>query len=67
MAVAQRLDRGLDDEVGRAEIGLADAEIDDVAPLRGERRRARQHRECILLADAIERAHGFQHRLTSSH
>jgi hypothetical protein len=32
MAVAQRLDRGLDDEIRRAEIGLADAEIDDVAP-----------------------------------
>ncbi len=33
MAVAQRLHRRLDDEVGRAEIGLADAEIDDVAAL----------------------------------
>ncbi len=29
--VAQRLDGGLDDVLGRAEIGLADAEIDDVA------------------------------------
>jgi hypothetical protein len=33
MAVAQRLDRGLDDVVRRAEVGLADAEIDDVAAL----------------------------------
>ncbi len=31
MAVTQRLDRGLDDELGRAEIGLADAEIDDTS------------------------------------
>ena len=33
MAVAQRLDGGLDDVLGRAEVGLADAEIDDVAAL----------------------------------
>ena len=33
MAVAQRLHRRLDDVVGRAEVGLADAEIDDVAAL----------------------------------
>ncbi len=33
VAVAQRLDRGLDDMVRRAEVGLADAEIDDVAAL----------------------------------
>ena len=37
MAVAQRLDRRLDDEIRRAKIRLADAEIDDVAALRGER------------------------------
>ena len=37
VAVAQRLDRGLDDEIRRAEIGLADAEIDDVAALRHKR------------------------------
>ena len=36
MAVAQRLDRGLDDVLGRAEIGLADAEVDDVAAFAGE-------------------------------
>ena len=52
VAVAQRLDRGLDDEVGRAEIGLADAEIDDVAALRraarwrAPARRRRSPRRC---------------------
>ena len=40
MAVAQRLDPCLHDVVGRAEIGLADAEIDDVAPFGGEFLRA---------------------------
>ena len=54
MAVAQRLDRGLDDKLGRAEIGLADAEIDDVAALRGKRVGAREHREGVFLADAVE-------------
>ena len=47
MAVAQRLDRRLDDEIRRAEIRLADAEIDDVAALRGKlrwRARARRRR-----------------------
>src|SRR5262249_47748668 len=66
MAVAQRLDRGLDDEVGRAEIGLADAEIDDVTALRGERIGARQHGKGVLLADAIESGNGLQHAITSS-
>ena len=61
VAVAQRLDRGLDDVVGRAEVGLADAEIDDVAALRGERIGARQHREGVLLADAVEGRDRFQH------
>src|SRR5487761_1241173 len=61
MAVAQRLHRRLDDEVGRAEIGLADAEVDDVAALGGKLRCAREHRERIFLADAIEGGDGFQH------
>ena len=61
MAVAQRLDRRLDDVIGRAEIRLADAEIDDVAALRGERGGARQHGEGVLLADAIEGRDGLQH------
>ena len=61
MAVAQRLDRGFNDEIGCAEIGLADAEIDDIAPLGGERVGARQHRKGILLPNAIEGGNGFQH------
>src|SRR5215470_8943005 len=61
MSVAQRLDRGFNDEIGRAEIGLADAEVDDVAPLRRERVGARQHGKGIFLADAIEGGNGFQH------
>ena len=47
--------------VRRAEIGLADAEIDDVAALGRELGRARQHGERVLLADAIEGGNGTQH------
>src|SRR5271168_15487 len=61
MAVAQRLHRRLDDEVRRAEVGLADAEIDDVAALRRKLHGARQHGKGILLADTIEGGNGFQH------
>ena len=61
VAVAQRLDRRLDDELGRAEIGLADAEADDVAALGCERVGAGQHGEGVLLADAVERRDGLQH------
>ena len=61
MAVAQRLDRRLDNEIRRAEIGLADAEIDDVAALRRKLRGAREHGERVLLADAIECSDGSQH------
>src|SRR5262249_17325437 len=64
MAIAQRLDRGLDDEVGRAEIGLADAEIDDVAALRRQRLGTRQHRKGGLFSDAVEGGNGFQHGTT---
>ena len=51
--------------LGGAEIRLADAEIDDVAALRGERGGARQHREGVLLADAIEGRDGVQHGIRS--
>jgi len=61
MAVAQGLHRRLDDEVGGAEVGLADAEIDDVAALGRELGCARQHCERVLLADAIEGGDGTQH------
>ena len=54
LAVAQRLDGGLDDMGRRFEIGLADAEIDDVAPLTLQFGRLRQHREGVFLADALK-------------
>src|SRR5260370_3176659 len=66
MAVEQRRDRGFKDEIGRAKIGLADAEIDDVAALRREQIGARQHGKGILLPDALERGNGFQHGTTFS-
>ena len=62
MAVAQRLHRRLDNEIRRAEIGLADAEIDDVAALRRKLRGAGENGEGVLLADAIEGGDGLQHR-----
>ena len=61
MAVAQRLDRRLDDMVGGAEVGLADAEIDDVAALRGQRGGAGEHGEGVLLADPVEGGDGVEH------
>ena len=61
MAVAQRLHGRLDDEIRRAEIGLADAEIDDVAALRRKLRGAREHRKGVLFADAVKGGDGFQH------
>ena len=66
MAVAQRLDRRLDDEIRRAEIGLADAEIDDVAALCRKLRGARQHGEGVLLAETIEGGDGLQHGFPSA-
>ncbi len=66
MAVAQRLHRGFDDKIGRAEIRLADAEIDDVAARRRKLRRPRQHRECVFLADPIERRNGAKHDPSST-
>ena len=61
MAVAQRLDRRLDNEIGRAKIRLTDAEIDDVAALRGKLRGTCEHGERVFLADAIESRDGSQH------
>src|SRR4029077_11025813 len=61
MAVTDRLDGGFLDVRGRLEVGLADAEVDDVAALGGERVGARQHREGVLLADAVEVRHGSKH------
>ena len=54
LAVAQSFDGRLDDMRRRFEIGLADAEIDDVAPLALQFSRPRQHGEGVLLADALK-------------
>jgi len=64
MAVTQRLDRGLDDEIGGAKVRLADAEIDDVAALRDQSIGASQHGEGVFLADAVEGRDRFQHGVT---
>ena len=47
--------------LGRLEVGLADAEIDDVLALRGKRGGARQHGEGVLLAEAVEGGDGVEH------
>ena len=54
LAVAQSFDGRLDDMRRRFEIGLADAEIDDVAPLALQFSRPRQHGEGVFLADALK-------------
>ncbi len=54
LAVAERFDRRLDDMGRGFEIGLANAEIDDVAPLTLQFRRPRQHGERVFLADAVK-------------
>ena len=61
MAIAERLDCRLDDEIRRAEIGLTDAEIDDVAAGGRKLHGAREHGKGILLADAIEGGDSLQH------
>ena len=61
MAVAQGLHRGLNDKIGRAEIGLADAEVDDVAALRRQGVGPGKHSEGVFLADAIESRDGTKH------
>ena len=52
LAVAQRLDRRFDDMGRGFEIGLADAEVDDVPPLGRQLGGARQHRKGVLVAEA---------------
>ena len=61
VTVAQRLDRRLDNELGRAKIRLADAEADDVAALGGQRIGAGEDREGIFLADPVEIRDCLQH------
>ena len=55
MAVAQRLDRGLDDVRRGREVRLADAEIDDRPALLLQARRPRQHLEGALGAEPADR------------
>ena len=61
VVVGERLAAGLDDVRGRREVGLADAEIDDVAALGGQRVGARQHLEGAFGAEA-RHAGGGRHR-----
>jgi hypothetical protein len=61
MAVAQRFHGGLDNEIRRAEVGLADTEIDDVAALRRQIHGAREHGEGVFFADAVEGGNGLEH------
>ncbi len=61
MPIVKRLHGGLDNKVGGTEIRLTDAEIDDIAALRRQRRGAGEDRERVLLADAIECRNGSQH------
>ena len=46
---------------GGFEVGLADAEIDDVAALALQLGGARQHREGVLLADARKGGNDIEH------
>ena len=61
MAVLQRLDRRFHDVLGGAEVRLADAQVDDVASGGRECGGAREHREGVFLADALERRNGLEH------
>src|SRR4029077_9092936 len=61
VAVAQRFDCRFDDKTGGMEICLADAEIDDVAPLRGKLHGPRQNGKRIFFADTVKRRDGLEH------
>ena len=61
MPVPQRLDPGLDDMLGRAEIRLPDPEIDDVLAVGGQRLGARENLERGLGAKAGEGGGGVEH------
>src|SRR4051794_39445069 len=60
VAIAQRLDGGFHDVLGRPEIRLADAKVDDVLALALQLGGAREHGEGVLLADAGEGGHDVQ-------
>jgi hypothetical protein len=61
MTVTQRLYGRLDNVVGRAEVRLADTEIDDVSTLMGERCRSRQDGKGVFLAKSVEGGNGVEH------
>jgi hypothetical protein len=61
LAIAQRLDRRLDNVRRGFEIRLADAEVDDVAPLPLQLGRAGENGEGVLVADAREGGDDVQH------
>jgi len=61
VAVAQRLDGRFNDKIGGAKIRLADAQVDDVAPLRGKLHGARQNGEGVFLADTVKCGDGLEH------
>jgi hypothetical protein len=54
VAIAQRLDCRLDDEIRCPEIRLTDAEIDNVPALGRERVGTGKDRKGVFLADAVE-------------
>ena len=60
MAVAQSLDRRIDDMGRGRKIGLPDAQIDDVAALAGEVRGPGEDGEGILLADTGKGVDGLE-------
>jgi hypothetical protein len=63
MPVAQRLGARLDDMVGGAEIGLPDAQVDDVLALLAQRLGARQDLERRLRAQTAHAFSQSDHRL----
>ena len=61
MAVAQRLDCGLDDMSRRLEVGLADAEVDDVLARCGQRGGAGKHGKGVFFAQPVEGGDCVEH------
>ncbi len=61
MPVAQRLDGGLDDMLRRLEVGLADAEIDDVLALLLQGGGACKDGKGIFFAETVEGGYRLEH------
>ena len=66
VAIAQSLDRRLDNEIRRPEVRLAYPEIDDIAALGREFGRARQHGKSVLFANTVESGNRLEHESTST-